>query len=74
MAELIEGIEVLGEWGINVIISKLDPNDTATVSCVSKKFKVWASDDLIWASHCFNDLNLNSPVDPFGNTVPSFKV
>ncbi|KAK9672220.1 hypothetical protein RND81_12G085300 [Saponaria officinalis] len=67
-------IEGIGDLGVHIIISKLDPNETATISCVSKKFKEWASDDTFWATHCFNDLNLSSPIDPFGNPLPSFKV
>ncbi|KAL2920917.1 F-box protein SKIP16 [Bienertia sinuspersici] len=68
------GIEGLGDLAIHVIISKLDPNDTAKVSCVSKRFRGWASDDHYWFLHSSNDFDLSSPVDPYGNPAPSFKV
>ncbi|KAH9606893.1 hypothetical protein KSS87_019727 [Heliosperma pusillum] len=68
------GIEGLENLGLHIILSKLDPNDTAKVCCVNKKFKDWASDDSFWAIYCSNHLNLSSPIDPFGNHVPSFKV
>lgn len=72
--EEIIGIEGLGDLAIQVIISKLDPDDTAKVCCVSKKFRVWASDDIYWSINCSNDLDISSPIDPFGNPLPSFKV
>lgn len=72
--EEIIGIEGLGDLAIQVIISKLDPNDTAKVCCVSKKFRGWASDDLYWSINCSNDLDISSPIDPFGNPLPSFKL
>ncbi|KAL9233187.1 hypothetical protein vseg_008216 [Gypsophila vaccaria] len=67
-------IENIGDLSLHIIISKLDPNETASLSCVSKKFRDSSSDDVFWSTHCFNDLNLSSPLDPFGNIVPSFKV
>lgn len=67
-------IEGLGELAIQVILSKLDPNDTAKVSCVSKKFRGWASDDYYWSHHCSQDLHISTPIDPFGTPAPSFKV
>lgn len=70
----MQGIdEVLGEFAIHIIISKLDPNNTARIACVNKKFKSWASDDCFWSLHCASDLSLSSPVDPLGNPAHSFK-
>lgn len=68
------GFEGLGDLAIHVILSKLDPNETAIVSCVSKRFRDWTSDDYFWSLYSSNDLNLSSPIDPFGSPAPSFKV
>ncbi|XP_021751930.1 F-box protein SKIP16-like [Chenopodium quinoa] len=68
------GIEGLGDLAIQVILSKLDPNHTAIVSCVNKKFKGWASDDFYWSNHCSRDLNISTPIDPLGSPAPSYKV
>ena len=66
--------EALGEFAIHIVISKLDPNDTARIACVNRKFKSWASEDCFWSLHCANELSISSPVDPLGNPAPSFKV
>lgn len=66
--------EVLGDFEIHEILSKLDSNDTAKIACVNKKFKAWVSDDAFWSLHCANDLSLSSPTDPLGKPAPSFEV
>ncbi|KAK4489103.1 hypothetical protein RD792_004897 [Penstemon davidsonii] len=66
-------LESVGGLAMHIILSKLGPTDTASVGCVSKRFRVWAFDDSLWAQFCSDDLNLTSPLDPFGNPSPSFK-
>lgn len=67
------GLESVGGLAIHMILSKLGPTDTAAVGSVSKRFKVWASDDLLWSNFCAHELNLTSPQDHLGNPCPSFK-
>ncbi|XP_022849352.1 F-box protein SKIP16-like isoform X2 [Olea europaea var. sylvestris] len=66
-------LESVGGLAMHTILSKLGPSDAASVSCVGKRFLVWASDDSLWAKFCFFDLELSSPLDPHGNPAPSFK-
>lgn len=68
------GLESVGGLAMHVILSKLGPLEAASVACLGKRFRVWASDDSLWAQFCFHDLNLTSPLDPYGNRTPSFKV
>lgn len=65
--------EEVGDLVIHVILSKLNPQDVAAVACVSKSFKVWASDESLWHKFCFHELQLSAPEDPHGNILPSFK-
>ncbi|KAL1324037.1 hypothetical protein HN51_034228 [Arachis hypogaea] len=67
------GLESLGDLAIHVILKKLPPKDAGRVSCVSKRLRSSASDDLIWINFCRNDLSLCHPRDPLGNPLPSFK-
>nr|XP_043628167.1 F-box protein SKIP16 [Erigeron canadensis] len=67
------GLESVGGLAIHIIISKLGPSEAASVACVNKRFKDWASDGSIWSSFCNQELHLNSPVDPLGNPCPNFK-
>nr|AJF20614.1 SKIP16 [Chrysanthemum indicum] len=66
-------LETVGDLAINIIVSKLNSSEAASVSCVNKRFKDWASDDSIWSSFCHQELKLSEPVDPSGNTCASFK-
>ncbi|KAM7465275.1 hypothetical protein LguiB_012837 [Lonicera macranthoides] len=66
-------LESAGGLAIHTIISKLGPNDTAAVACVSKRFRVYASDDSHWSKFCADDLHLSSPQNPNGNPTNSFK-
>ncbi|MCL7031890.1 hypothetical protein MKW94_028846 [Papaver nudicaule] len=66
-------LEGLGELAIHEIISKLGPKDAAVLGCVNKRFRVSASEEIIWSKLCSHDLDLSSPTDPFGNPAPSFK-
>ncbi|KAK6914537.1 F-box domain [Dillenia turbinata] len=63
----------VGDLAINLILSKLEPKEVAVFACVSKKCRVWASDELLWSKFCFHDLDLSSPLDHLGNPTPSFK-
>lgn len=63
----------LGGLTMHIILSKLTPQDAASVACVSKRFRNWSSDDLLWYKFCADDLDLSSPIDPLGNPMPSFK-
>lgn len=68
-------LESVGGLAMHVILSKLGPSDAASVSCASKRFRIWVSDDdSLWSKFCSDDLELDSPVDPDGNSVPSFKI
>ncbi|XP_043705896.1 F-box protein SKIP16 isoform X2 [Telopea speciosissima] len=67
------GLEDLGDLALHLIISKLDAKDTAILSCVSKRFRVSASDERLWFKFCSDDLELSAPEDPYGNPLPSFK-
>ncbi|KAK4718524.1 hypothetical protein R3W88_016862 [Solanum pinnatisectum] len=66
-------LERLGGLSMHIILSKLTPQDAASVACVSKRFRNWSSDDLLWSKFCADDLELSSPIDPLGNPLPSFK-
>ncbi|WOH11629.1 hypothetical protein DCAR_0831119 [Daucus carota subsp. sativus] len=66
-------MESVGGLAMHEILSKLGARETAIVSCVSRNFEEWASDDSLWAEFCARDLNLSSPLDPLGNLAPSFK-
>ncbi|KZV34019.1 hypothetical protein F511_02792 [Dorcoceras hygrometricum] len=67
------GLEKMDGLSMHVILSKLAPVDVASFCCVSKRLRVWASDDSIWAQFCSGELNLSSPIDPNGNPTASFK-
>lgn len=66
-------LERLGGLTMHIVLSKLTPQDAASVACVSKRFRNWSSDDLLWSRFCADDLDMSSPVDPLGNPMPSFK-
>ncbi|KAL8479519.1 hypothetical protein ACS0TY_026424 [Phlomoides rotata] len=66
-------LESVGGLAMHVILSKLSPLETASVACLSRSFRVWASDDSLWAQYCSHDLNITSPLGPDGNPAPSFK-
>ncbi|PWA55499.1 hypothetical protein CTI12_AA424660 [Artemisia annua] len=66
-------LESVGDLAINIIVSKLNSSEAASVSCVNKRFKDWASDDSIWSCFCHQELKLSEPVDPLGNHCASFK-
>ncbi|KAI3963210.1 hypothetical protein MKX01_030340 [Papaver californicum] len=66
-------LDGLGELAIHEIVSTLGPKDAAILGCVNKRFRVSASEEIIWSKLCSQDLYLSSPTDPFGNPTPSFK-
>ncbi|OVA11071.1 ApaG domain [Macleaya cordata] len=66
-------LEGLGDLALHVIVSKLSPKDAAVLACVNKRLRLSASEEIIWLNFCFQDLDLSSPQDPFGNPTPSFK-
>ncbi|PSS35834.1 F-box protein [Actinidia chinensis var. chinensis] len=67
------GLESVGGLAIHVILSKLGPTDTASVGCVSRRFRDWAADESLWSNFCADDLQLSSPEDHFGNPTSNFK-
>ncbi|CAN1146514.1 F-box protein SKIP16 [Linum perenne] len=67
------GLESMGDLILNVIFTKLGPKETAKMACLSKSFNAWASEDDLWSKFCLQDLDLSTPLDPCGNTAPSFK-
>ncbi|XP_018822588.2 F-box protein SKIP16-like [Juglans regia] len=68
------GLESVGDLALHVILTKLGPKETATAACVNKKLRSLASEDSLWFKFCSQDLHLNHPLDPLGNSTPSFKV
>ncbi|XP_052207560.1 F-box protein SKIP16 [Diospyros lotus] len=66
----LDGLESLA---IHEILSKLGPADTASVACVSKKFKDVAADDSLWSKFCADELQISSPQDPSGTPTSTFK-
>lgn len=68
------GLEDAGDLVLHIILSKIGPESTARVACVSKRLKVSASEESLWSIFCSNDLNISSPLDPHGDHAPSFKV
>ncbi|KAL4632193.1 hypothetical protein ACB092_04G034300 [Castanea dentata] len=66
-------LEAVGDLVLHTILSNLTPKDTAIAACVSNKLKSSASEDILWSKFCFQELDLNEPIDPFGNLTPSFK-
>ncbi|KAL6528073.1 F-box protein skip16 [Orobanche hederae] len=67
------GLESVGGLAMHMILSKLGPLEAASVACLSQRFRVWASEDSLWAQFCFRDLDLSSPRDSYGNPTASFK-
>ncbi|VVA90158.1 unnamed protein product [Arabis nemorensis] len=67
------GLEDAGDLVLHIILSKIGPQDTARVACVSKRLKVSASDESLWSIFCSLDLNISTPLDPHGDSAPSFK-
>ncbi|KAG6725867.1 hypothetical protein I3842_02G051900 [Carya illinoinensis] len=68
------GLDSVGDLALHVILTKLGPKETATAACVNKKLRSLASEDSLWFKFCSQDLHLNHPLDPLGNSTPSFKV
>ncbi|XP_047983111.1 F-box protein SKIP16 isoform X1 [Salvia hispanica] len=67
------GLENVSGLAMHVILSKSGPTEAAAVACLGKRFRAWASDDLLWAQFCSHELDLTSPLDPDDNPAPSFK-
>ncbi|XP_015887009.2 F-box protein SKIP16 isoform X1 [Ziziphus jujuba] len=67
-------LESVGDLALNLILSKLEPEDTAKSSCVSKKLRSSASEETLWSRFCADELGLSQPIDPLGNPTPSFKI
>ncbi|WJX45580.1 F-box protein skip16 [Trifolium repens] len=66
-------LESVGDLAIHLILENLRPEDIASISCVSNRFKSFTSDDSIWSKICFHELSLTQPIDHLGNPLPSFK-
>ncbi|KAL0865421.1 hypothetical protein Bca101_044539 [Brassica carinata] len=58
---------------LHIILSKLGPENTARVACVSKRLHVSASEESLWSIFCSLDLNISTPLHPHGDSAPSFK-
>ncbi|VYS45164.1 unnamed protein product [Arabidopsis thaliana] len=67
------GLEDAGDLVLHIVLSKIGPENTARVACVSKRLKVSASEESLWSIFCSNDLNISTPLDPHGDPAPSFK-
>ena len=72
--EMEVGLDGLEDLALHIILLKLGPEDTVKVSSVSKKLRLYTSEDSLWAKFCFQDLHLSTPQDHQGNPAPSFKV
>ncbi|CAH8308985.1 unnamed protein product [Eruca vesicaria subsp. sativa] len=58
---------------LHIILSKVGPENTARVACVSKRLHVSASEESLWSIFCSLDLNISTPLHPHGDYAPSFK-
>ncbi|ESQ36310.1 hypothetical protein EUTSA_v10007687mg [Eutrema salsugineum] len=67
------GLEDAGDLVLHIILSKIGPENTARVACVSKRLQVSASEESLWSIFCSIDLNISTPLDPHGDPAPSFK-
>ncbi|KAL1202140.1 F-box protein SKIP16 [Cardamine amara subsp. amara] len=67
------GLEDAGDLVLHIVLSKIGPEDTARVACVSKRLHVSASEESLWSIFCYLDLNISTPLDPHGDSAPSFK-
>lgn len=65
--------DAVGDLAFHLILTKLGAKDTARVACVSKRFRVLASDEALWSWYCSEELHLSAPLDPEGNPSSSFK-
>lgn len=68
------GLESVGDLPLKEILSKLDSKHTAIVACVNRGLRKSASEDSLWRKICKDELDLHSPVNLYGNSLPSFKV
>ncbi|XP_058094233.1 F-box protein SKIP16 isoform X2 [Magnolia sinica] len=68
------GLEDLGDLVLSIILSKVGPKNAAMIACVSRRYRVSASDEGLWLRFCSEELDLSSPEDPYGKPAPSFKV
>ncbi|CAJ2679091.1 unnamed protein product [Trifolium pratense] len=66
-------LESVGDLAIHMILENLKPEDIASISCVSNRFRSVTSDDSLWSKICFHELSLTQPIDHRGNPLPSFK-
>ncbi|CAH2038785.1 unnamed protein product [Thlaspi arvense] len=66
-------LEDAGDLVLHIILSKIGPESTARVACVSKRLKGSASEESLWSIFCSIDLNISTPLDPNGDPAPSFK-
>ncbi|KFK42940.1 hypothetical protein AALP_AA1G058400 [Arabis alpina] len=67
------GLEDAGDLVLHIILTKTGPENTARVACVSKSLKLSASEESLWSIFCSIDLNITTPIDPHGDSAPSFK-
>ncbi|CAK8575803.1 unnamed protein product [Lathyrus sativus] len=66
-------LESVGDLAIQMIMENLKPEDIATISCVSNRFRSFTSHDSLWFKICSTELSLTQPIDHLGNPLPSFK-
>ncbi|XP_044498604.1 F-box protein SKIP16-like [Mangifera indica] len=67
------GLESVGDLPLKEILSKLGPKHTAIVACFNRGLRNIASEDSLWRKFCNDELGLHSPVNLYGNSLPSFK-
>ncbi|CAN8295366.1 unnamed protein product [Cochlearia groenlandica] len=67
------GLEDAEGLVLHIILSKIGPENTARVACVSKRLNISASEESLWSIFCSIDLNITTPIDPRGDSSPSFK-
>ncbi|KAG5375635.1 hypothetical protein IGI04_040231 [Brassica rapa subsp. trilocularis] len=50
---------------LHMILSKVGPENTARVACVSKRLQVSASEESLWSIFCSLDLNISTPLHDY---------
>ncbi|KAJ3703726.1 hypothetical protein LUZ61_007431 [Rhynchospora tenuis] len=66
----LDGLEALA---LEMIVYKIGPKNAAALACASTKLRSAASDDTVWSRFCADGFDLSEPIDPDGNSLPSFK-
>ncbi|KAK3414477.1 hypothetical protein EUGRSUZ_H00342 [Eucalyptus grandis] len=66
-------LESVGDLALNLILTKLGPENVGRVACVNRKLRLSADEEALWSRFCSEELHLSAPLDPRGDPLPSFK-